>query len=144
MCFGMFCSLLCAVNGSTAIFARVRNTLKNDPKSAHRRHTIYPASAQICSRSELGRHQAPEAPRRRYKMTIWAVLSADKPTLGRNGSPSWGPRRPKIGQEGLRRRRGSDRELTLYKIHVSINVQTPGSTTYSLEHRPTMCIFIEF
>ena len=72
-------------------------------------------------------------------MTIWAVLSADKPTLGRNGSPSWGPRRPKIGLEGL-----NDRELTLYKIHLSINVQTPGSTKYNLERIPNMCKLNEF
>ncbi len=53
-----------------------------------------------------------------------AVWGAPRPILSRNGAPSWGPRRPnqlsKKGPEGLERRLGSELDLTVYQIYVSV------------------------
>ena len=67
------------------------------------------------------------------------------PIVGRSGAPSWGPRRPrdkpKKGPEGLEQRLGSELDLTVYKIYVSVDIRTPRSTKYNVGRRANMCTF---
>ncbi len=58
--------------------------------------------------------------------------------------------KPKKGPEGLERRLGSELDLTVYQIYVSVDIHTPRSTKYNVERRAQMStnhcfiIFIRF
>ena len=67
-------------------------------------------------------------PRRRPRRLPGRCGAAVAPHLGAKDGQQLGPRGPKKGPEGLERRLGSELDLTVYQIYVSVDIHTLRST----------------
>ena len=66
---------------------------------------------------------------------IWAAMAPHHGAL---------QSRTKKGPEGLERRLGSELDLTVYQIYVSVDIHTPRSRNDSVERRANMCTIHRF